>query len=557
MVWIVWTGWRSTGGAGRQPPYPLCADDDPATPTRRLVSSGSSTAVAPPGDEASRAAPDGRAGSGRAVGRDIVLTTLSQAAIALGGLALYRLLAVKKGAEGVAAYSLVKQTVYFVWPLVMVGMQTAIPRYVALARGRAGAVEGQLLAAVALTGTTTAALSVLALVSPHTTASLLFGNSARTNLVFPLVATLIATVAMQVMYGYFRGHSRFIVPNAVQVLGVAALPVVLLAALGGRPIGELISLMAAGVLAGSLLALSRPLLRALRSSGRGETRAAARTLLNYGSRRVPGELASVVLLSVPPVVAAHFVPLRQVAYLTTGLYVLAMVAIAFQPIGMVFLPLLTRLCAVDFDAARRHVAQLAACSIHLAIFVTPQFVLFADVAIRVWLGHDFDRAGTIISIVVLPAGLYAVNVILRSALDAAAVTAYNARNYVASTAVAAAAAAASLATHLAHPLNCIAWSFALGVVCLGALTMLSVARVYRLSVRSFSLPLAVALGTLTAAAGFLVDRTVVRGHATLANLGLVAGLEVVLGALFLGSLVRAGVTWPAELRARVRRRGDG
>ena len=495
------------------------------------------------------------AGASRGVRRDIAITAATQASVAVGGLLLYRLLGTKKGAEGVAAYSLVKQSTIFAWPLVMVGLQTAIPRFVALGRGRAGAVEGYLLAAVSLTGATTVAVSVLALVSPRSTASLVFGDSGRTELVVPLVLTLVATVGFEVIYGYYRGLSSFMVANVVRVLGVAAFPVVLLVVLGGRSMGLLISLMAAGLIAGTALVAAGPLLRAVRRANRSPVLPAGRTLLDYGYRRIAGDLAAVVLFSVPTILAAHFVSFHGVAYLSAGLYVLATVSIVFQPIGMVFLPLLARLCAEDFEAARRHVAQLAACAIHIAIFVTPQLMLFAGVAVRAWLGSDFDNAGTIVAIGVAPAGVYVFNIVLRSALDAAAVTAYNSRNNVISLAVAAVAATVSLATDLAPPLNCIAWSFSLGVFCLGILTLLSVQRVFRLRPGQFALPTALALGALTAAAAWLADSTLVPDHHSLGALLVIVALELVLATAYVWGLVRAGVTWPAELRARFLSRG--
>jgi O-antigen/teichoic acid export membrane protein len=484
------------------------------------------------------------------VRRDILVTGLTQAAVGIGGLLLYRLLGTKKGAEGVAAYSLVKQSVVFAWPLIMVGLQTGIPRYVALGRGRPGAVEGYLLAAVAVTGTTTLAAVGFAVAAPGATASLVFGDAGRTELVLPLILTLVATVGFEVIYGYYRGQSKFVVANVVRVLGVATLPVVLLIAIGGRSIELLISLMAAGLIAGTAIVAAPPIVQSLRQASPRRVATAGRTLLDYGSRRVPGDAAVVVLFSVPTILAAHFVSFQGVGYLSAGLYVLATISIAFQPVGMVFLPLLSRLCADDFDAARRFVAQLTTCAVHVAIFLTPQMILFAAVAVHAWLGPDFADAGTIVAIAVAPAGVFVFNVVLRSALDAAAVTAYNARNNVISLAVATVAATASLTTDLAPPLNCIAWSFALGVFTLGVLTLLSVQRVFRLSIADFALPPALALGALTAAAGWLADATLIHDKASLREVVLILAVELVLAAVYVGGLVRAGVGWPAELRTR-------
>lgn len=489
------------------------------------------------------------------VGRDIAITSLTQVTVAVGGLLLYRLLAVEKGAEGVASYALVKQISIFAWPVVMVGLQTGIPRYVALGRSRAGGAEATLVAALLVTTVTTLAISALALVWPETTASLVFGDPDRTHLVFPLVATLVATILLEVVYGYFRGQADFVIGNAVRIVGVASLPVVLLLVVPGEPIGKLISLMAAGLLAGSLLAIAAPLARALRATSTGEVRSAGRELLDYGHRRVVGELAAVVLFTIPPVLAAHYVPLDEVAWIATGLYVIAVLSIAFQPIGVVFLPLLSRLVESDFDAARRYTAHLAAAGLHIAVFVTPQLLLFADDAVRAWLGSDFDEAGPVIRIVVLSAGVYVITIVVRSALDAAAVTAYNARNNLVSLALAALAAAVSLGADLGDPLECIAWSFTIGVACMGVLTLVVVVRVFGLPVRLLSLPAALGLGALAAAAAVAADRTVIGEGATAGDLALIAALELALAAGFVWGLIRAGAEWPSVIRARLPRGG--
>lgn len=489
------------------------------------------------------------------VGRDILITTLTQVTVAVGGLLLYRLLALEKGAEGVASYALVKQISIFAWPLVMVGLQTGIPRYVALGRSRTGGAEATLIAALAITTTTLLLVSALALFSPQTTAALVFGDSDRTHLVWPLVLTLVATVALEVVYGYFRGQSDFVIGNAVRVLAVATLPVVLLLVVPERSIGTLINLMAVGLLAGSALAIAAPLLRALRTTSVPDARRAGGELLDYGHRRVVGELAAVVLFTIPPILAAHYAPLDEVAWLATGLYVIAVLSIAFQPIGVVFLPLLSRLVESDWEAARRYTGHLAAAGLHIAVFVTPQLLLFADDAVRAWLGEEFDDAGRVIRIVVLSAGVYVITIVVRSALDAAAVTAYNARNNMVSLAVATVAVVVALGADLGDPLESIAWSFTLGVACMGVLTLVSVVRVFGLPLSSLALPAALLLGSVAAGAALAADATVIGDDARGLDLAAIALLELLLAVGYVWGLVRAGAEWPRVLWARVPGRG--
>jgi O-antigen/teichoic acid export membrane protein len=503
----------------------------------------------------STAPPTNSATEARGLGRDFMVTLLAQVAVAVGGLLLYRLLALEKGAEGMASYGLVKQDVIFLFPAAMLGFQMGLPRYVALDRDQAGAAERYLLGAVAATGLAAAVVSGLLLVSQETTAAVFFGDEDRTHLVVPLITTLLATLAFEVVYGYYRGRSEFLLASAARALSVAAFPVVLLVVVPDEPIGRLINYMAFAALLTCVLLAAKPLARAVAAIDLGEVRRSVRTLLHYGWRRIPGDYASVTLLTVPPVLAAHVAPLGEVAFLTAGMYVLAVVTIAFQPVGLVFLPLLSRLCREDFEAARRWVGQLTACALHIAIFVTPQLVLFADVAVRSWLGPDFEDGGAVIRITVLPVAMYVFYLVLRSALDAAAVRAYNSRNNAVAVVAAGVAVALGLGLDVGDEMQVIAASFAIGITTLGLLTLGSINSLFGIRGARFVLPLAICLSAVAAAVAALVRFGLTGDDPPLGALVGVGALEVALGAAYVFALTRAGVTWPAAIRERFRARG--
>jgi O-antigen/teichoic acid export membrane protein len=481
-------------------------------------------------------------------------TVLTQILVGVGGLVLYRLLALNKGAPGVASYALVKQMVVFASPTVMLGLATAIPRYVARSHPAGHGPERYLLAGAALTALTTMLVGVLALVSPRATASLLFGDVRRTNLVVPLVATLAGAVAFDVTAGYLRGRFRFRIYSAMTAISVAGLPVVLLLVLPRAPIGTLILLMGFAMLAPCVAVAAWPIAHAVRSATIRGTVKAGHTLLSFGYRRVPGELAAIGLFALPLVLAAHFESLHRVAYLTVGLYVVSVVVIAFQPLGLVLLPLLSKLCATNPAAARQHVARLCASGLHISLFLAPQLVLFADVAARAWLGADFAKAGPIIRITTFPLVLFMVHLILRTSLDAVSVKAYNSRNSIIALAILAGSSAILLASTATEPLTAIAWSFAIGLLSLGALTFATVQRLFSVLASDFALRAALPLAAATAGAGYLLRETVVGSDASLLSVFLIAMAELLLAAAYVAGLLRAGVAWPSEVRTRLLRR---
>ena len=100
--------------------------------------------------------------------RDIGITLVAQVAFALLSLLLYRLLAQKAGTDGFASYSLVKQGVGFLFPIMLVGLVGGLPRYLALpAESHDPTSEAYLLAAVGICGAVTAVVGLWRWRSPR------------------------------------------------------------------------------------------------------------------------------------------------------------------------------------------------------------------------------------------------------------------------------------------------------------------------------------------------------------------------------------------------------
>ena len=277
-------------------------------------------------------------------------------------------------------------------------------------------------------------------------------------------------------------------------------------------------------------------------------------MLDYGYRRIAGDLATAALFTLPPVLAAHFVDLEGVAYLSAGMYMLSLMTVVFQPVGLVFLPILSRLSATDFEAARRHVRLLATAAIHLALLISPQLILFGSTVVRAWLGPSFADAGTIITITVAPAGAFVCNIVLRSALDAAAVTAYNSRNSVISLAVATACVTVALALDIAAPLTCIAASLAIGVFLFGLLTLVWVHRLFRLAITDYALPPALLAALATAALAAPIRLAVIGDDTSLGSVGLILAFEALLLTASIAALSHRGVAWPRDILSQLRAR---
>ena len=478
--------------------------------------------------------------------RDLGVTIAAQVAVAIGGLLVYRLLAINTGTDGFASYSLVKQAVLILFPVVTVGLVGGLPRYIALPGRPGGPSAGAyLIAGAAISAAATGVACAVALVFAEPTAALFFGDSGRSELVPAFAALLAATSTFYVAYGYFRGLLRMRAGSLLQVVGLAASPPLVVVLFPGEDVSTLILLMALALGVVSLAAIGPPLARSLRA-GRDPAGPEARgALWDYGHRRVPGELAQLGLFASVPILAAHVTDLTEVAYLSAGQQVLSIFSLAVIPLGLVLLPALARMWEEDRARASGHVAKVSALAFHLAIFVSVQAILYADILVRLWLGSGFDDAGEVVRVVVAPGGLFIVYLMLRSTLDAVEVRSFNSRNNLIALAVFGATAVLLLGLDPIRPVMSVAWAFAAGVTVQGLLTFATVHRLFSLSGADYSLGLALALGAITGVAGLAARQVIDDSGAVVL---LLLALEAVLAAFFFGVLFRARVGWSVLLR---------
>ena len=479
------------------------------------------------------------------------LTLGGQVALALCTLLLFSLIARRLGTESFASFSLGKQAVSLLFPVVTVGLVGGLPRTMALAAEAGDPPPAALLgAALAISGSVAAACGLLALAFPDATSAVFFGGEATTALVAATAALLVATAIFHMAYGYFRGRMRLGAANALQVLAAGVAPPVLLLTIPGLDVAELLALMALALGGLSLAWIAAPLADALRV-GTARLVAAGRTLLDYGARRVPGEIAQVGLFALVPVLAAHVTSLTEVAFLAAAVQLVLMLAVALNPIGIVLLPSLAERWAADSASVARQVGALAGFAAHAALFAGVQLAVYAGVALELWLGPDFEPAGRLVRVVVIAAGPFVFYLTMRSSLDAVAVRSYNTRSNLTALAAFAAIAAVLLGLDLTDPAFGVAWAFAGGVAVQGLMTLAFVQRLFRVPLADYALAPALALTAVTGAVA-LVARPLVEDAP--AGLLVLAALELALGLTYLGGLFAARAPWTGLLRERGLRR---
>lgn len=344
-------------------------------------------------------------------GRDHVLTYLGEGLVLLGTLVVYRL-AADAGREELDLYVVVRRTVSFAFPFILLGSAVGITRYVAMRRGEQ---EQRRYLAATLGWVLPLALLTFAagLLWPEPLAWVVFGSGGQAHLMPPL-ALMVASVSVYGLgYAYLRGCGRLFAANTAQVLALAGAPWIAFLLFDDLEsvcwaIGVGWTLVAAACIAPQF--------------GRGLPRGLGRErgdLLRYGMPRVPGDLAFGALLTVPVYAVARTHGLAASGEVGFGATLLNITAALFAPLSLVLLPSsASQLAAGDHAGLSRRIGHLSRMTLLASAALTLAFEVAAGPVLELYLGATagpYVDMSRIAFLGALPFGLF---IGLRSLLDA-------------------------------------------------------------------------------------------------------------------------------------------
>ena len=261
---------------------------------------------------------------------DRILTYGAEGLVLVATLLVYRL-AAKGGGADLDAYVVVRRTLSFVQPLLLMGLAVGLPRMVAMANAR-GVQRAYLLAALRLVGITGALGVILALVLPEELARFTFGNSGLAHLMPPLATMALGLSLHAVGYSFLRGRQLSAQANVLQVVGLALVPV--LAFLSATSLDAVLWTTGLAWCLAPLVVIIPEVLAGPFTIVR-EQRA---QLLRYGLPRIPGDLAYAGLFTVPVLWVAHTHGSAVAGQVGLGITLLNLVGAAFAPISLLMLP---------------------------------------------------------------------------------------------------------------------------------------------------------------------------------------------------------------------------
>jgi len=478
---------------------------------------------------------------------DLVQTAAVSGLVLISVIYVTRLLARGLGADEFGAYSLARRVISTVLTFTTLGMTIAIPRYLGFYGGSLERQRAYIFSGIVLISVPTVAFVLISVAFPNMISSAFFGGAQSKGLLHGTIILLIGLTLHMVAYAVFRGKLQMKYANALQILNISLVPLVV-ALFMARSFDASVVLLVMGL--GVIVIAFGPLMWQLVSSWdalKSGLQEVFRDLIRYGVPRVPANIGLALMLTFGPWLTARLGEIREAGYFVAGQSVLGMLEEMLAAIGLVLLPRLAQLSGKhERDRLQGHVSSLVGFSLHLGIFASVQFSIFADWVTILWLGEEYRPAIPIMRTILASAGAYALYVSLRSVIDADEVRAINTRNiwlaFVMSLVVALVFYALGLSS-LAFAIG-----LAVGVGILGLSTLLFVYRRFSLHSQRYHLGLALILNL-----GMGLTAYGLKWLVSLSYLALIyaIALEFIFVVIYGLVLKRVGVAWFKAITSRV------
>jgi O-antigen/teichoic acid export membrane protein len=326
---------------------------------------------------------------------------------------------------GFSEYTLIRRSISFLQPLLMIGLGVAIPRYVSLEPGRSSLLPSGLIWMF---------LSILVIClslwfGRFYTSYLFFGSENYHRYILPIAMLLSLYGLHAVIYGFLRGMFKVFQANFVQLINVGIIPTV--SVYFTNNVNDLL-LWNISLLTGSLvLFISYHMIRMKIRFTKEQFIADSKLLLVYGLPRVLGDFALLGLLTLPTFLILNLEKNillgGDVAY---SLTLLNLAGAAFGPLGLILLPEIVSAMRVgNLIFIRRRFFVFTLICLGLTFVGVSVFYLFSDTILGILLGEEYRSSIIPTSkIILLSAFGYCLYIVLRSFLDALKVKASNSIN---------------------------------------------------------------------------------------------------------------------------------
>jgi O-antigen/teichoic acid export membrane protein len=357
--------------------------------------------------------------------KDYILTFITEITILGSGLLVYRLAADILGKEGFSEYALVRRTISFLLPALILGMGVAIPRYIGYSYSNFKKANTYFIAGFIILFFVISIFSLSINLFQKNFAFLFFGDSKYYYLVFPIDIMLIGLIFHSLCYGYFRGNLSMIKANFLQLINMGIVPFLVFFLKDN--LKEIILLNGLIIILVSFIFLTMILKNI--TFEKNEIYINLKELMAYGIQRVPGDFGLSGLFSLPSTITAHISGVTIAGYVAFGTSLLNMVGAGFAPLGLILLPKASQLVAnKDFKTLKYYILKILKVTLILTILGMVFFEIFADKIITFYLENFLSDLVMIARLVVIASIGYNIYLTMRSIIDAYYVKAINTKN---------------------------------------------------------------------------------------------------------------------------------
>lgn len=342
-------------------------------------------------------------------------TFLTEFAVMACQILVYKLAAHFLGKQGFSEYAVARRTVGLMYPVALMGLGVALPRFLGHASGRDATRVPPYYGAMLQCVCSIALVFMLAVnLFSIRFAYVFFGNESYSYLIFPMSLLFVSLVLHATVYSYFRGHLKMNKANTLQLMNLGIVPLLAFGTFASSVRTVLLaagSMTLCGVFVGSLFTPLREMLQA--------RFAEIKELLAYGMQRVVGDFALTALMTLPVTISVHLRGVEESGFLSFGITILALVGSAFAPIGLILLPKASRMFAGGARAAvRTHVVRIMKATVLVALGMNLVLAVFARRLIEIYLGPNFPEVTLYVRLFAFGALPYGMYCVLRGLVDA-------------------------------------------------------------------------------------------------------------------------------------------
>jgi O-antigen/teichoic acid export membrane protein len=353
--------------------------------------------------------------------KNILMTTITSLITITSMIFIIRFLAKGFGPEEFGAYSLARRVISNSAPLVILSMDVALSRYIAMNDERR--LQGSyIISSILLVAAAMFLFLIIATSASNYLSHLIFHSNEYLNLYYASLFLLGGYCICVITSACLFGMQKIDKANLLRLFLMAILPLIIAYTFGNTKSPAFVVFLMGSVFYISLFPL---ILIVIKTAwpGLSQLKASIKTIIRYGIPRAPAGFALAGLLTLGPFLASYFGDLKDAGFFVVGQSVFRVMESTIVAFGLVALPKVAQLFARGKEEfLKTNVENILVMIFQLGLFVAIHTFLWSREIVLIWLGPEYLEAVVIMRILIISLGPYLGYVMLRSVVDAIGTT---------------------------------------------------------------------------------------------------------------------------------------